>query len=316
MTCRRSSSKAQAPRSSTDFNDDASSDNASSDDASSDEASSDDASSDNAFGDDASATGPRLPTPLPSQRAVAHRYLDPLDQVWIETAHRIGLRIARSAEVYASTDGAGTLYIGNADTLDADDCVAQMIFHELCHSLVQGSKSFSQEDWGMDNTSDRDVVLEHACLRTQAALSGAHGLQLLLAPTTDFRAFYDRVHATPLAAVPDAVVPGTTVPSAAVPGTYGDTTGGEPVDDSPDVAPGSQRDDDASIALAREALLRSKQAPWSPHLDLALQATATIATAVARFAPAGPQADRGDRGQSLPSLWNAAVLAPLAARKP
>ena len=36
--------------------------------------------------------------------------------------------------------------IGTADTLDADDSLAQMIFHELCHSLVQGEDSFARAE--------------------------------------------------------------------------------------------------------------------------------------------------------------------------
>jgi hypothetical protein len=132
-------------------------------------------------------------------RAIRHRYRDPLDQVWIETARRIGLALARSREVNASTDGAGTLVLGAPDTLDADDCLAQMIFHELCHSLVEGEGSFGRPDWGLDNQSARDEVREQACLRTQAALAGRHGLRQVLAPTTDHRSFYDALPPAPLA---------------------------------------------------------------------------------------------------------------------
>lgn len=137
--------------------------------------------------------------PYTAPREVRHRYVDPLDQIWCETARRVGLRIERSDQVYASTDGRGTLRIGTAATLDADDCLAQMIFHELCHALVQGPASFSWPDWGLDNTGPRDVAREHACLRAQAALAGPHGLRRLLAPTTDFRSFYDALGPDPLA---------------------------------------------------------------------------------------------------------------------
>lgn len=182
--------------------------------------------------------------PEAGPRQVRHRYLDPLDQVWLATARRIGLRIERSGEVYASTDGSGTLRLGAHATLDADDCLAQMIFHELCHALVEGPESFARPDWGLDNTGTRDVAREHACLRTQAALAGRHGLRALLAPTTDFRVFYDRLSEDPLAA-----------------------TGADP-----------------SIALAREAVRRAGEPPWAPHLESALRATAAIARAVAPFA--------------------------------
>lgn len=131
-------------------------------------------------------------------RTPTHRYTDPVDVIWLECARRIGFRIERSTEVYASTDGRRTILIGSAD-LDADDCLAQMIFHELCHAMVQGDDGIDREDWGLDNTGDRDVPREHACLRLQAHLSGGYGLRRTLAPTTDFRAFYDALPADPLA---------------------------------------------------------------------------------------------------------------------
>ncbi len=130
-------------------------------------------------------------------RETTHFYRDPLDQIWLAAAARIGLRIERTDAAYAATDGAGTLAIGRGD-LDPDDCLAQMIFHELCHSLVQGEDSFHRSDWGLDNETDRDVPREHACLRLQATLAGQLGLRRVLAPTTDFRPFYDALPADPL----------------------------------------------------------------------------------------------------------------------
>ncbi len=124
-------------------------------------------------------------------RVVRHRYVDPLDAIWLAMARGFGLEVSRSSEVYASTDGRGALVLGTPETLDADDCLAQMIFHELCHAAVQAPEGLVQPDWGLDNESERDVVREHACLRLQAALAGEHGLREVLAPTTDFRAFYD-----------------------------------------------------------------------------------------------------------------------------
>lgn len=130
-------------------------------------------------------------------REVTHRYIDPLEAIWLALATRVGWRIDRSSEVYASTDGRGRVTLGTPETLDADDGLAQMIFHELCHAAVQGPLA-SQPDWGLDNTSERDVEREHACLRLQAALSAAFGLRAVLAPTTDFRSFYDTLPADPL----------------------------------------------------------------------------------------------------------------------
>lgn len=132
-------------------------------------------------------------------RQVTQRYLDPADQVWLACANRVGLKVTRTREAYAATDGGKGLRIGEADVLDADDCLAQMIFHELCHSLVEGEESFERPDWGLDNTSERDHVREHACLRLQAHLAQAHGLRSVLAPTTDFRDYYDQLPADPLA---------------------------------------------------------------------------------------------------------------------
>jgi hypothetical protein len=124
-------------------------------------------------------------------RDVTHRYVDPLTQVWVGAARRIGLRIERTPHAYAATDGRGTLAIGTPDTLDRDDSLAQMIFHELCHSLVEGPESFERPDWGMDNTGPDHDWREHACLRTQWVLAGRYGLRGVFAPTTDFRAFWN-----------------------------------------------------------------------------------------------------------------------------
>ena len=126
-------------------------------------------------------------------RDVTHRYIDPLAQVWLGAARRIGLRIERTADAYAATDGHGTLAIAHDRELDRDDSLAQMIFHELCHSLVEGPDSFARPDWGMDNTGPDHDWREHACLRVQWTLASRHGLRGLFAPTTDFRAFWDEL---------------------------------------------------------------------------------------------------------------------------
>lgn len=132
-------------------------------------------------------------------REVTQRYVDPLAEVWLGAARRTGLTVERSAHAYASTDGNGRLVIGAPETLDADDSLAQMIFHELCHSLVQGEASFGAPDWGLDNVGDDDLWREHATLRLQRVLAGRYGLAGFFAPTTDFRAFWDELPADPLA---------------------------------------------------------------------------------------------------------------------
>lgn len=133
------------------------------------------------------------------ERSPEHIYLDPLDSIWLTVADRIGFRVERSAEVYASTDGEGVMTIGAPSTLDPDDCLAQMILHELCHSLIEGEESLGVPDFGLDNESERDVVREHSCLRLQAWLTVPHGLRQALAPTTDFRSYYDELPEDPLA---------------------------------------------------------------------------------------------------------------------
>ena len=132
-------------------------------------------------------------------RKPQHTYLDPLDAIWLTVANRIGFRVERSPEVFASTDGKGVMTIGAPSTLDPDDCLAQMILHELCHSLIEGEGSLVVPDFGLDNDSERDVVREHACLRLQAWLTGKYGLRGALAPTTDFRTYYDELPEDPFA---------------------------------------------------------------------------------------------------------------------
>jgi len=176
-------------------------------------------------------------------REVTPRYIDPLTQVWLGAARRIGLRVVRTPDAYAATDGRGTLAIGEPDALDADDSLAQMIFHELCHSLVEGEESFARPDWGMDNTGPDHDWREHACLRVQWVLTGRHGLRGVFAPTTDFRAsFWDRLSDDVLA----------------------DRT-------------------ERSVVAAIVGLRRAEQPPWSPALGEALAATARIAAAAAAF---------------------------------
>jgi Fe-S-cluster containining protein len=74
-----------------------------------------------------------------------------------------------------------------------------MIFHELCHSLVQGERSFGESDWGLDNETERDTWREHATLRVQRVLASRYGLAGFFAPTTDYRVFWDALPADPLA---------------------------------------------------------------------------------------------------------------------
>ena len=142
-----------------------------------------------------------------SKRQINRTYGDPLDAVWIYAAERMGMRIERSSEVFASWDGSGVLRIGTQETLDADDSVAQIILHEVCHALVEGPDAFHMADWGLDITDRKQRVREHACLRLQAALTAPYGLREFFAATTDFRNYYDALPAVPLAEGDDPAVP-------------------------------------------------------------------------------------------------------------
>ena len=121
-------------------------------------------------------------TPVEFARPVTARYVDPLAEVWLAAARALGLTVERRADAYAATDGHGALIIGTDATLDADDSVAQMIFHELCHALVQGDGAFARPDWGLDNQTTQHAWREHATLRLQRTLAARHGLTRMFAP--------------------------------------------------------------------------------------------------------------------------------------
>ena len=124
-----------------------------------------------------------------------------IDRLWMDAASRCGFRVERGEAAYASTDGRGTILVGSPETLDADDSLCQLVLHELCHALVQGEQSWTQVDWGLCNTDDRDDVAEAACLRLQAHLAdAATGCAQELCPTTSWRTYYQALPADPLAA--------------------------------------------------------------------------------------------------------------------
>lgn len=136
-------------------------------------------------------------------RIITRAYQDPLDVIWLSTAKRLGMHVTRSRDVFAAWDGKGTLSIGAADDLDADDCLAQMILHEICHALVQGEENFSKQNWGLTNTDNSDTVREHACIRLQAALSQPFGLRGFMAITTDWRWYHNELPHDPLSGEQD-----------------------------------------------------------------------------------------------------------------
>lgn len=148
-----------------------------------------------------------MPLPGPRARLIDARYDDPLDLLWLSAAGRCGIaRVERSDEVFAAWDGAETLTLATSACFDADDSLAQLLFHELCHALLEGPEGMLREDWGLSNTDQRDLWREQACLRLQAALAGTRGLRGVLAPTTDHRAYYDALPADPLATGDDPAI--------------------------------------------------------------------------------------------------------------
>lgn len=131
-------------------------------------------------------------------RTIDASYGDPVDLIWLEAARRCGIEVRRSADVFASWDGQGTLLISTQEEMDADDFVGQMIFHELCHALVAGPDKFAQQDWGLREMQEGDYVEEHAVNRLQVALAAPHGLRAFLGTTTVFRLYYDALPANAL----------------------------------------------------------------------------------------------------------------------
>ncbi|MBK9070959.1 MAG: YkgJ family cysteine cluster protein [Myxococcales bacterium] len=173
-------------------------------------------------------------------RTITQRYRDPLSEIWLRASAALGLTVVRTSDAYAATDGAGTLRLAIDAELDADDSLGQMIFHEICHWLVQGDDAHRRADWGLNNESETDFWREHACLRLQAVLTRRFGLAALFAPTTDFRETFWK---------------------------------GLPADVLADRQ-------DMSVRLAIEGLARADKAPFAVPLMAALRATQALATAV------------------------------------
>ncbi len=148
-------------------------------------------------------TAAQLSAIVPVARRPEYEYLDALDIVWIRAAQEMGLAVVYANGVYADYDGTGTLAIGTARNLDPDDCTAQIIFHEICHWLVEGKDSARQINWGVTNTTLRDLDREYASLRVQAVLAEPFGLRRFMANTTDHRAYYDALPEDPLSLCDD-----------------------------------------------------------------------------------------------------------------
>ncbi len=123
-----------------------------------------------------------------------------IERIWIRAAASLGFTIERGTSAYASSDGRGTITIGVPEILDDDDAVAQLVFHELCHAVVEGPEAAALPDWGLDNTGTAagGVTREHACLRIAVHLAAACGLRDVMAPTTEHRGYHDALPARAL----------------------------------------------------------------------------------------------------------------------
>lgn len=196
-------------------------------------------------------------------RRPTHRYEDPLDAIWLACAGELGLTVVRSDEVYASFDGDKTLRLCTAAAFDADDSLAQLILHELCHGLVAGDARAKHADWGLENTDERDQVMEHACHRVQAALADQYGLRAFFAVTTDWRPYWD---AMPIDTLRTTLCTTTLVTTTLVTTTH---AGADP-----------------AIPIARAAFERARSGPWASALRKALEATAALAAVVRATQPA------------------------------
>ncbi len=113
------------------------------------------------------------------------------DDAWRDVARAYDFGVLREPGAYVAYLGDDMLRVAPYADLDPDDCLAQIVLHELCHFAVEGPASRSEWDWGLNNTDDADAGSELVALRAQAVILDAYGLRQVLAPTTDFRVDYD-----------------------------------------------------------------------------------------------------------------------------
>ena len=197
------------------------------------------------------------------ERPILRRYLDPVELIWLATAKKLGLVVRRHPDVFAMTEGDGILHLGPRSSLDPDDSVLQMIFHEICHWITNGEETARERDWGFRVGGDLDPR-EHACQRLQATLAQRYGLRDMLGATGDFRQYWDRLGDDPMA----------------------------PLDETPW--------ETEVLQHARAAIVRADSPPFAEPLQVALEATATIRECVQPFLSSYSTEIPGD---SLPSLW-------------
>jgi len=197
------------------------------------------------------------------ERPIAARYVDPCELVWLSTAQRLGLHIRRSPLVFSATDGSGRLQLSTRDDLDPDDCLAQMLLHEICHWCTNGVETYGERDWGFDLDGPTDPR-EHAALRLQAWLADQVELRTMFGPTGVYRQYYNRIPSDPT----------------------------QPIDDSEWEAVVCQ--------AANLAIERIQQDPWHPHVIEAMHTTARLREIVGPYVNDYSSEHEED---SLPSLW-------------
>lgn len=198
----------------------------------------------------------------PPPRQVTSRYRDPLEVLWLACAARLGWRVIRSGEVFASWDGERILTLGRDADLDDDDHCAQMVLHEICHALIEGPRGWRLVDWGLSNFNAQDLDRELGCLRLQAYWASSVRLRGFFAATTDWRAYYDLIPIDPLRSLNTSELMswcemwGLDLESA-------------------------RGLDERATALAQVGLRRASELDWTPHLQCALEGTAALAQIVA-----------------------------------
>lgn len=197
------------------------------------------------------------------ERPVRSRYVDPVEVVWLATARRLALTVRRDPSIFSRTDGQGLLALGPRSTLDADDCLAQMILHEICHWITNGVDTWHDRDWAFELDGEVDVR-EHACLRLQCWLGQRWGMREMFGPTGGYRQYYDQLPLDPLA----------------------------PIDDSEWEA--------AAVRIGEQAVWRAQQLPWWPALSAAMEATRAARDLLQPFAGDYQSEQEGDE---LPLWW-------------